>query len=272
MPVIRATFFFKDSNNAGWSETFYNTAANLTLALDLAKLLLPNRVSLLGSGSKLVSLRVSDDLIKRDSQIYPVPIGDQSPLRGNVSEHASNDLVVRLEGGTPPFRTRRTLALRGIPTLITGNAGVFRGDPGWDLSFFAYAANLKRDGWAIKYRDKTVPIFALSSAVQDVVTSIVTVGTSVAHGYAAGDLVLISGVSGAVELNGLWVILATPTALTFTLAMSALMRPFILSGRCNKNNYALSVINNVLIIRSNTHKAGRPFDTLVGRRRGRARR
>lgn len=270
MPLIRGTFFFTNADGAGWTETLFINVANLTLALAEAQDLVPLRVALLGQQSALVNVRVSDDFIKRDSQIFPVPPGDQTPARGVGSEHASDDLVIRLEGGVV-FRTRRTLAMRGIPTNIIGSAGRFIGDPGgWNSAFTVWTQQLIQRHWAIKFRDKTVPVFNLAGAVQDVTTGIVTVTTAVAHGYLSGDLVMISRVIGAVEINGIWVI-ASATATTFTFKLQALMRPYILSGQVNKQNFALAEINKVLIIRSNTHRAGRPFGQLVGRRKVRRR-
>jgi len=271
MPLIRATFFFKDAANSGWTETIYLNVANLTLALEAAKALVPKRVALLGQNSFLVHLRVSDDMVKRDSQIEVIAEDDSFPVRGSQSELASDDLVIRLEAGIV-FRTRRTLAMRGVPKNILGTAGRFIGAAQWNTRFVAWGQHLQQNHWAIKFRDKTVPVFNLSGAVQDVLTGIVTVTTQVAHGYQPGDMVFISGVAGSTELNGLWVILATPLVTTFTVKMATLMRPYILSGRCNANNYALAEINKVQLIRAATHKVGRPFDSLVGRRRGRTRR
>jgi hypothetical protein len=275
MAIIRGTFFFKDQNGAGWSSTVYNTAANLTAAVTVAKNLVPLWVQLLGEQSGLYEVRVSDDQVKRDSQILINDPGSVSPAKGSASNFASDDVVCRIEGTNlvgPPFTVRRTLALRGTPVNITGPAGTFVGEPGWNNRFKAFVAQLIKDGWAIRYRDKTVPIFAITSVVQDLTTGLVTVGTALPNLYVAGDGIAISRVLGAPQVNGQWIITAIVDANHFKISTTQIVAPYLGGGFVNKNAYALAAINSCIPIRMATHKAGRPFDELRGRRSRRTRR
>jgi Ubiquitin-activating enzyme E1 FCCH domain len=275
MAVIRATMFFKDVNGAGWSETIYNTAANLTQAIAALGFLMPARIALCGTNSGLFYGRVSDDLVKRDSQILVNPPGNAYPNRGSVSNLASDDVVIRIEGTNlvgPAFTVRRSLALRGTPVSITGAAGVFVGTAQWNNAFDNWVNTLVNGGWAIRYRDSTVPNFPIAVVGQNLANGVVTITTSIAHTFAFRDTVQIKGCLGATEINGSWTVLTVADNTHFTIQTNQIVGAYIGGGSVTKYPYALARINSVQIIRCATHKAGRPFDQLRGRRRVRARR
>jgi hypothetical protein len=275
MPLFRGTFFFEDTNKAGWSETIYNTAADMTTMVQRMNNLIPLRVALLGSNSAMTFARASDDLVKRDSQVIYNSDASSKNTRGSISNFASDDVVVRLEGNaTPiPYTVRRTLAVRGSPVNITGAAGVYVGTAAWQRDFNRFIIELGFSQWAIKYRSRLATVFNIVNAVQALPSGIVTVTTALAHGFNQGDTVKITGVQGSTEINGLWKLLAPPpTPTSFTITLSQLMAAYFGGGTVNINQYALATINNFVIVRCATHKAGRPTGLLVGRRRVRRQR
>jgi hypothetical protein len=100
----------------------------------------------------------------------------------------------------------------------------------------------------------------------------VTVATALPNGFGVGDQVVISRVVGASQINGTFNIIGVVDANHFVIALNQIMGAYIGGGTVNKQNYALGDINTGQIMRVNTHRAGRPFDSLRGRRRGRTRR
>jgi hypothetical protein len=271
MAMVRGTFFFKDSNGAGFSSTIFNVAANLTIGLQAAEKLAPLWIQLLGENTGLYEVRMSDDLIKRDSQILIVDPGSAIPAKSSPSNFASDDVVCRIEGSQiiiPPFTVRRTLALRGTPTNITGAAGTYNpsGNAAWGNAFKRFVTELVAGGWAVKFRDKTVSVFQITVVSQSTVTGVVTVTTNFPHGFVPGDGIGIAHCSGSAQINGAWNVLTTPTANEFTIKTNQLVGLYIGGGLVNKQAYALAPITTCVPIRMSTHKAGRPFDGLRGRR------
>jgi hypothetical protein len=277
MPLIRATFMFKDTNGAGWSETIYNIASDLPSAIVKGKVLYPLRINCLGGDSSLNEIRFSDDLVKRDSQIIIIPPGDKTNLRTVTSQFASNDLVCRVEGlsqgSTPPYTVRRSLALRGLPTSVQGPAGVYiANNGGFNQNLNAFFAELVNGGWAIRYRDKTVVQYQLNTVVQNAATGIVTITTQLPFTVSPNDVVNIRGVIGATEINGLWKVVSYTAPSTFTILLRQIMHTYLGAGIVNLNPYLLAPISQSFPIRTNTHRAGRPYDALRGRRKARAQR
>lgn len=273
MPRFRATFCFKDTAGAGWSETIYNTAGDMTTMVARAQNIIPLRVALLGAESALPFCRLSDDLVKRDSQVIYVSPGSQKNIRGSASNLANDDVLVRLEGNDVPnpWIVRRSLALRGCAVNITGAAGVFVGTAAFTRDFQNYYTELTRAGWAIRYRARLAVNFDITDAQISYPSGVVTVTTALAHGLVQGDVVRITKVLGATQINGLWTINAPTTATTFKIKINVLMFPYEGNGTVNAQAFNLAAINNFAIVKCSTHKAGVPFDRLRGRRRARTR-
>jgi hypothetical protein len=265
MPIIRATFFFKDAVGSGWTETIHNTGADLTTVRSAALRLVPLRVALMGSTSSLEKVRISDDLVFRDSSLYYVPTGNQmnkSALDG--SDFSDNCVLTNLRATAT---SRRSLYMRGYPDGISMNSGQFSPTPQWSAAFINWQTELLASNWAIKSRDKLIIPDPITAAVQALPSGIVTVTTLNPHGFNAGDGINISGVRPpASALNGNYTVLSV-AGLTFSVALNSIMNTFVGGGRAIKYGYLLWPITSATAERIAERKAGAPFDLRRGRRR-----
>lgn len=271
MPINRATFFFEDSNKHGWSETIHSTKSDLTSTMAAARALALLRRDLLGTTAFLTYIRVSDDLVKRDSLIYPVPTGDQE---GRTSSEIGADLanvsIVTRLSATPI--TRRTLYLRGLPDECVTRSGRFTPTPTWLNRFDRWANELILNGWACRSRDGTSPLHPIFDVTQVAATGIVTITSTEAHGITLLTPFVIRGCRGCPQVNGTWTPLTVPSATTLTIKMNTLLLPYGGGGTVALLSYVLTNINDVKTIRASTRKTGSPFDRPLGRRRARTRR
>lgn len=268
MPICRATFFFKDTNNHGWTETIHSLKADLTSTLTAAKALLTLRVECLGSTAALDFVRVSDDLVKRDSKIYKVPARDGTPKSLGIgnADIANTCLVVRLDAN--PL-TRRTLYMRGVPDAIVDFSGVYTPSPSFRTAFDAWLAQLKSDGWACRGKDGTIVPAVISLITQNPVTGQVTISTATPHGFAVNQAVTIKGVKGATSVNGSWNVFNVLTTTSFTIQTNVLLANWLGGGTVSRLGFTLAAITDGVVMRCGERKAGRFFDSPVGRRRAR---
>lgn len=265
MPLLRTTFFFKSDTGYGWTETFFSTRAVLNTALQDAIFILPKRLQLLGSGVSCVFIRVSDDLVKRDSEIYQVPASDQKPtgLVSGASDIPNTCVIVRLEGS--PVR-RRTLYMRGVPDAIVINAGRFDPDPTWVRNFGLWSALLTAGAWAMKCKSTPGAFADINGVSTPSGNGTVTISTGLPHGFVQGDIVGITGVKGASAVNGKWTATTVPSATTFTIIVNRIPKPYTVGGKTAKYESELVGIVSAQTIRASHRIAGRPFDAPRGRR------
>jgi hypothetical protein len=266
MALNRATFFFKDTNQHGWTETIHSQKSDLPSVLTAAKAVVPLRVKCLGQSSRLVYVRVSDDLVVRDSQVYVVPLDDQVPKNPDLgtSDPANTSLVVRLQASS---LVRRTLYMRGLPDNIVEDAGHYSPTPLFSANFALWVSQLVSDSWAIKTVDRLIVQHIITSVAQDVVTGRITVTTLDAHGLTLTSGVQIKGAKGAVAINGLHPIYALPSALSFVINSTVIIPAYLGGGLAAIPGYVLAQITQGTPVRIGERKAGRPFDSPVGRRR-----
>jgi hypothetical protein len=268
MAIYRATFFFTDTNGYGWSETFFNQGVTLEAVRDVAKQLVPRRVAILGRGVRLRFLRVSDDLIKRDSLIYDVPSEDGQLKDPNIdtSDLANTCVWCRLQATA---MVRRPFPLAGIPDNVVQPSGAFNQDAAWMTAFQAWTNAVKNGGWAIKAKNTAVPQFAIVTIQQDAATGDITIEHAGANQFVQNDAIQIKGVRGATQCNGLFYVFKV-TAPTFLVIKSRrLINPYTGGGTVGKVGFTLNNITEISPRRSGTRKRGRPFDSPIGRRRAR---
>lgn len=270
MPLLKATFFFEDDAGYGWSEGHYNTAGDRTACMDAAKTLLPIRVRLLGLGSRLTFIRVSDELVPGDSLPYPVPPGDQSPAGNHSDSHdiANTCLLVRIDGNEA--RARRSLYLRGFDDKYVAN-GRFAPDSGFTSRFNAWKNALKADGWAVKYKSLFIIPHNINTLVQDPATGRVTVTTFDAHGLVQGDGAVLTRNKGIGAPNGTFPVIGVPSPTSFVINWNRLMGFITAAGRVVKMDHALSPVNNLYVVRAGKRSSGRPLGSPRGRRSARTR-
>lgn len=261
----RITFFFTSNRGYGWTETLYTFAPTLDIAMTQAKALLPVRVNLMGRGSFLQFIRVSDDLVKRDSQVYPVPNSDRETKSraGGDADIANTCCVVRIESGV---LKRRTLFLRGIPDDIVLDNGIFRPTPAFTANFTLWAAVLFAGGFAIRVRSDVGAPVDLTNVSTVGPTGLVTITTAGAHGLVPNNVANIRGVLGATQVRGLQRVITVVDASNFQIRVNRVVKPYLGGGNVVLNDYSLAAISNAVVVRCSHHNAGRPFDAPRGRR------
>lgn len=266
MPVLlRATFFFKDDQDYGWSETLFSTLTDIAVCRDRARLLVPFRVACLGTGVSLAYVRVSDDYIKRDSLIYAVPerSSKQSGLLLGPSDIANTCLTIRLQAS--PLG-RRTLSMRGIPDKEVANSGAYIPDADFNAALAAYFTQLTTQAWAIRSRVIPTPANKIANLVQNPVTGEITVSCQNAHGLTAGDPAVIRGCKGVSFVNGIWPVFSTIGPNAFSFRSNRILGTYLGGGTVAPLSYAVAPITSGQVIRASHRIAGRPFDSHRGRR------
>lgn len=265
---LRATFFFKDSNGYGWTETIHSQKPDLTSIMAAAKDLIVPRRNMLGNTAYLVFIRVSDDLVKRDSLIYQVPAGDQQS-RGSPegsADIANTSLVVRLQSNPT---VRRTLFMRGVPDGIVTQSGKYTPSGAFDQAFTDWLALLQTGQWACRTKDNAVLPHVITNVVQDLATTNTTITTLDNHGLTVQDPVTITGVRGAKEVNGTWPLFSVPTPTSVIIKVPRIVSPYGGGGLLAKIGFLLFPIVDGEVRRVSHRIAGRPFDSPVGRRKAR---
>lgn len=262
----RITFFFRSTRGYGWSETYFTTAASLNGAMTNAKAILPTRVNLNGRGVFLEFIRVSDDEVRRDSQIYVVPRADREIKARSAGDGdiANTCVDVRIEAGDTK---RRTLFLRGIPDDICLDNGSFVPTPAWNANFGAFSAALGMNQIAVRVRTDVSPQFVIANVGTSGPTGLVTITTQAATGFVLNDVVNIRQVLGATQVRGLQRVVTIIDATNFQVRVARVVKPYLGGGLVVKNGYALLGISALHALRCSHHNAGRPFDSPRGRRR-----
>jgi len=270
MATMRATFFFTDDNGYGWTETYFNNAGDLPTTMTRARALLPLRIKCLGLTSGPSMIRVSDDEVKRDSQIYIIASGDnrnKDPDAG-PSDIANTCLVVRIEAGPT---IRRTLYMRGIPDGIVLNSGVYSPTPDFGTAFTRFANALGQNGWSIKSLGIVNPVLTNTNIVQPALGQEIRITTLGAHGLAINDTVVIRGVRGASYLAGQHRVFAKIDDTNYSILSNRVLPELFNYGTTQKYSFRLTGISNAQVIRASHRIAGRPFSAPRGRRRAQTR-
>jgi hypothetical protein len=218
-----------------------------------------------------VFIRVSDDLIRRDSQIYqctPQEARGKNPDIGG-SDIANTCLLLRIEASA---LIRRSLYMRGIPDDIALNGGQLSMTPAFLGAYQPWVNLLKSGPWAVRSIDPLSPSTAISNIVQAAGTGIVTITTTGPGTLTLPAIVTIRGVRGAIQVNGTWNVLSIIDSFNFTIKLNQYISTWTGQGLVFKNQYKVTVINQVYAMRISHRISGRPFDSPRGRRRARARR
>jgi hypothetical protein len=268
---FKVNFFFQ-VNNAGWSETYYNTAATGDDLVPLVLRLGNQRSFLLADNAVFNYVRISDDEVQRDVVPFAIPSPWTIPLvtpRWGDSDQPFTALLVRLSAGA---LYRRPLFLRGIPDSMTHTVN------GWDptgpyiTAFNRFIALLVSDGWALRVQDKDINPFKPVLGINSLVPLQLNV---VNHGLVAGDTVRISRTRGIPVanvpysgVNGLRRVLSVQDANNFT-TVAVFPTPqgqYTDGGTVHKIALKLVRITLGQILRLTHRIVGRPFGQPRGRR------
>jgi hypothetical protein len=216
----KVTFFFEFSDY-GWTESYwYNYGGeNLALAVPIAENLAKKRMALNGIGVSLPEIRVSDDLVYRDS-LYSlnsyITASDASQVPGNVAQAGNLTLVkpadpvppqdiydaiqVRMEG-TQTYR--RIMYLRGGPNDIYTNPPGPVFTPAYSNAFSTWVSALEAS-WAFRVQNKAgiyqqLPIVQVIPGAGGAPGSI---NLGVAPAWGVGFLVRVGGFRGYAGIRG----------------------------------------------------------------------
>jgi hypothetical protein len=269
--LIRGTFFFKDQQDYGWTETIYSLQPTLDTAMAKAQLLLVKRRDLLGNTSGLVQLRVSFDDHQRDSLVYPVPVFDQTtkiPTDAEGSDIANTCLLVRLATSAV---VRRSLSLRGYPDNIVTLSGQYSPTAGFRTAFVAWANELTNGLWGIRTKDPAALTVPLDNVIQNVATGEVTITTHAPFVVVPNQAITLRAIRGPNTMNGTWRVFNVINPTNFTVLTRTLIRPYLGGGIATVAQFNVTPINSGIVIRVSHRIAGRPFDSHRGRRSARPR-
>lgn len=265
MPLFRATFFFKNSNGYGWTETIHSNKATLTDVLNAAAALVPIRQKLMGNDVFLPFVRVSDDLVRGDSFIFQVPGGSTGNATHNAqtSDIPNTCLVIRLDASST---RRRTLYLRGQPDTVVQSGGVYTPDGPFITNMDRWLQQLIDDTWAIKGKSGTALPIPISTATQTLPDGVVTVTTPTPHGLSVRDTVTIQRCVGSPQINGTWQVNKVDSAEVFKILIKQIMGNYLGAGTATASAFnALPIIEGE--VRGVSHRiTGVPFDRPRGRR------
>jgi len=260
----RVTFFFQ-SSKWGWSETLYNSATEVTNALDNAKQLIRFRAAILASGANLVGVRASRTDPQRDSRFYAVPQADGTGDNAwGVTDIPNTCLNIRLEA-TPLYR--RSLQLRGVPDMMITDGGYYAPSPMYTAALRRFLNQLLGATWGVQHKANAAPKRIIVMLLNDFNTNTTVVTTSVAHGYNTGDLVYIGGRSNVKGFNGLWRVKVVD-ATNFKIATVRPTGTFFLGLTSQLVDYEYQQFDAAIVEDASHRISGRPFAAPRGKRRG----
>jgi uncharacterized protein with HEPN domain len=266
----KITYIFNAQKN-GWTETWYNTAENLGQIMVNAVAVAVARANLLGLGSQIEAIRVSDDNIVNDSIVDFTAFG---PTDGTVKlqprDSPWNALLCRANSGT---LYRRQLWLRGIPDAwitVDPITLTYTLSPTFLRLFNTFTGVLTKNNFQIKALAKEAvlaPVRIITQVAQDV--SQVFRITAPAHGFANTNEVRIYGVKGqnVTQVNGVWHVYDV-TADTFLVPEPVGIGQLLYKGggKVKKRVYSYYNINSLTYLRVSKHNTGRAFFVTRGRR------
>lgn len=279
-----ATYFFEQAEglSAGWSESFYMSATSLADALGKVNTTarINRRLNLLSSEYKLTLIRVSDIEVRGDSVVRNFGgteglgnLGPQVAAAVDTSEEPWDGLLVRLEAGG---LRRRSFILRGLPIGVTTRNYEYNLVDPFQTNFVRWREDLVL---AVPFGLRTV---AVGVDVLPPPTSVALSATrmGLVLQYPVGAIpglitndarIRLSNAPRGLGINGDWrvqfrletlgqvvlfdkrfVIPCVPTSLVFVKLLGAT---------------TIIPITNALARRGASRKTGRPFGSLVGRRR-----
>lgn len=273
MPAFKVNFFFKHILG-GWSETYYAEDTNITSAAVDAGILAPLRAKLLGVGSELTTIRVSDETITGDSVVESNPAVARV-LPTAISDTPWQTVLCSLQAGSI---YRRNLAVRGIPDLVyepvtpTEKTNRDLWFQSLKNDFFARLINAVA-GWRERVHLRSADnlsrkILQFTPGVGRYVLTL----NSALTAPTVGDFLKITKIREFPSLAGEFPILAFTTVAPFTVDIAANNPTTFVyrhKAECRLQIIGYRQITTANFVRFGSHRVGRPFGEQVGRRRRR---
>lgn len=267
MPTIQGTLFF-EQEGYGWTESLYKLGTDSDLRTYLPGLytLATKRAKLSGTQTAIRHTRVSTVGVFRDVGGENVNlVGDGS----HESDTPATALLIFMNDVTS--LKHKFLFMRGIWDSVVKIGGLYQPTTAYIANFNAWAAEVRAGGWG--WNGAATKIEQLvTNVVQNVDKTVtVTLGAEL-FPVPRPDFatVRISGVQGAVQLNGSQVVRVNDGT-HFTTKFPIAMFPWTVGGKVTYTVKGFVAAFGVGVERITERKPGRPSYKSVGRRRARAR-
>lgn len=268
MAIYKVTYDF-EYEQTGWTETYYNTYAEIRTSMESAKGLLERRRLLLGGDAlldypRITTIRISNVAIQRDAIQYKVPVSSGANKSANASpDSAQLSVAVRCEA-TDLYR--RTLYLAGNPDSVCAY-GKYLAVPIWENAFIQFKEFLLARPWGIYCQNKA----SAAVNVADIPPPLggeTTITTHEPHGLAIGDFVQVLKAPGLRNLRGKYAVktIISPNAFKIVATPEGL---YTAGGKVRKVDMIMQAFTNMEIDGITRRGRGRPLGGPVGRRKRR---
>jgi hypothetical protein len=281
--MFRCTFIYRQGD-VGWTDTFFNTAGSIAQLTANANNLITPLMDCRDNSTVLEAIRLSDDLVFRDSNF--IPLTPVSGIPGNFSRRTNviaaepeNSIDIRLETPADPLtillsKHRRIFALRGLTNdFFNGSTYAGRTEQNAVLTSLQNALKTPANQWALK----VLTYSALASNLR--ISGIAADGT-VTAGPSASFTAITPGMYLTFhKLRGVAPPATRPFLITSvdsvtlpnTLVIRSWNRPPVLlasigTATISAGSFSLQNIAEAIIDGVGRHKVGRPFDLRRGRR------
>lgn len=264
---FKITYFFKLQMEleAGWSFSLFNNNTDIAPARAAALALLTPLDKLGGTQTIISNIRISDLTSFRSVSLLSTTITPDADLtQSNSSDYATTAVLLKVSG---PGGYLARMWYRGVPDNIIRGAGRFNPTAAW-LGYFSTMRGVLLSGsnqWSLRVLDKTVPKKIVQAVTQQGVCTVT------GHGYATNSKVRISRGKGLTQINKVWRITSIdPNTFSLQGWVDPLVNtPYLGNATAQLQSPIFVPIVDVETVRASSHKTGRPFGLLGGRRRTR---
>jgi hypothetical protein len=263
----RVSFFsqVQQARLGGWSENFWNTLSDLSAVTAAATLLRLRLLGVKGAPVQTPNIRISDIAHFREVTILNFPFTVYaSPTTVTEVDFVTTAALLKLKAA-PNYVTRQWL--RGLFDEDTDGGGYFKPVPVDVIAYqtlFTLLADASQ-GWALRRLDRSTPKKYINAI------SVAGVVTCLGHGFVTDDYVRLSRVASPKLVNAIWRITKIDND-SFSLngfPLQTVSPQITKSSIAQKQAYTFVQIANASVDRTTSHKTGRPFGQLSGRRRTR---
>jgi len=262
---FRVSIFFTQQQDllGGWSENFWNSKTDLAAARTAGNALALALNGFHGNQTQLIAMRISDPASFRAVDITRYALAVQPPSRGDFGSDFVTTAGLLVLGANPNYITRQWL--RGIPDGDIAFGGRWSPLPTSVTAFGGVRTLLTNtsNGWVLKKQNRDT----LKKVIQAVTQAGVV--TCTGHGLASNDRTRISRAKGTFIINRVWqVTVIDPN--TFQLigfVQPAVPAVYLGNGTSQAQIPIYPAIGSADISRATSHRTGRPFGQLSGRRR-----
>lgn len=263
--LFRVTFFFQQQSAklGGWSQNFWCTAASVDSCRSAAKDLADKIDSFTGAQVVLTNFRISEVGNFRNVSVFDYTGINNVPVTiQNDADYPTTKLQLQMTGAD---NYKTTQWIGGLRDSIVSSSGKYAPNGPFIKQWNAFVAELLNasKGWNVYVLDRGRPKLIITNITQ------LGIVTCPGHGFATGNTIRISGVKGMTQANGLWIITVIDVdnySLNLwvqpTVAVPAQGKPY-----ARKQIFITKQIVSAKVIRVTSHKVGRPFGQLGGRRR-----